>query len=320
MSEAIEYTQIERTVMNVRDKFVSIADRHRLVTWAEESQFALQSCERNPELMKCDAVTIQDAIINVAAVGLTLNPAHQYAYLVPEYNKGANRKECQLRISFKGLIKIATDSGAVKWVKADVIHEKDKFVYHGPNAMPEIAMEPFADRGKPVGVYCIAKTHEDEYLVDTAPWSDVEKARNAAKTDSVWKAWPEEMAKKFIIKRASKQWSKTDRAERLSTAVDVVNRSEGSEEFELIEYEPPRSTSVASMVLDGVDVDPEIIALPEMAMRGALHKLANEEIDRAEAKALIADAARDLSAEAKVALWRRFDSKERSAFKKIGGI
>lgn len=214
--------------------FCRIADRHQLVTWAEESQFARQAVLKNPKLRECAPTTIQDAIINVAAVGLTLNPAHQYAYLVPEYNKNTEQNECVLRISFKGLIKIATDSKAIAWVRADVVHKNDAFLYRGPTEMPIIEVNPFGERGEPVGVYCIAKTHEGDILVETAPWSDVMKARDAAKTKYVWDAWPLEMAKKFIIKRASKQWPRTDPTERLSTAIDVVNKVEGSD---FLDYE-----------------------------------------------------------------------------------
>lgn len=232
MSEARQQLTIDDIVHQVQPQFAQIADRHKQVTWAEESQFALQACTRNPGLLKCAVETIQDAIINVAACGLTLNPAHGYAYLVPEYNTQSKRDECQLRISFKGLLKAATDSGSIKWVKADVVHANDTFLYKGPNVMPEISMNPFADRGEPVGVYCIAKTHDDEILIDTAPWSEVMKAKAAAKTQKVWDTWQLEMAKKFIIKRASKQWPKTDRHERLSHTVDVLNTIEGSAELE----------------------------------------------------------------------------------------
>lgn len=320
MSEHIDtevgLSQIERTVFGIENKFVRIADRHKLVTWAEESQFALQAVEKNPELAKCDPVTVQDAIINVAAVGLTLNPVHQYAYLVPEFNKNANRKECQLRISYKGLIKIATDSGAVKWVKADVIHKNDTFVYKGPNVMPDIAMHPFEDRGDPVGVYCVAKTHDDEYLIDTAPWADVMKAKAAAKTQYVWNAWESEMAKKFAIKRASKQWPKTDRTERLSTAVNVVNEAEGN--YEIDYTVQPRLTSVAAMALDGIIVETDRLDGPEMAIRAAWNQYHTEAIPLDEAKGLVEDARRGLDGDHLIALWQRFDSKERSALKKNG--
>ncbi|OOZ36499.1 RecT family recombinase [Solemya elarraichensis gill symbiont] len=220
--------QALQLVNSVQGKFVQIAQEHNLVTWQKESQFALQALQTNGTLATCAPETIQNAIINVASVGLTLNPADGYAYLVPEYSKPNKRNECQLRISFKGLIKLATDTGAIKWVKADVVKAADTFEYRGLNQMPEHKMNPVSDRGDSIGVYCVAKTNEDEYLVDMAPWDEVMKAKEAAKTKMVWDKWPDEMAKKFIIKRASKQWPKTEQSAVLHNAIDVINQVEGS--------------------------------------------------------------------------------------------
>lgn len=213
-------------------KFNEIATQHKLVTWAEESQFAKQAIESNEKLAGCLVHTVQNAIINVAAVGLTLNPALGYAYLVPEGTKqpdGKWKDECKLRVSFKGLLKIATDSGSILWAKAEVVKEKDTFEYRGPCEKPSHVMNPFGDRGETVGVYCIAKTHQGDYLVDIMDANEIAKIRNAAKTKNVWDAWPDEMAKKAIIKRASKQWPKTEQSERLDHAIAVVNEYEGSE-------------------------------------------------------------------------------------------
>lgn len=212
-------------------QFERIAGAHQMVRWAEESQFAVQAIQGNDFMQKCAPETIQNAVINVAAVGLTLNPADGYAYLVPEYNKQAKRQECQLRISFKGLIKLATDTGSIKWVKAEVVREADHFTYKGPCEKPDHHMQPFQDRGKPVGVYCIAKTSEDDFLVDVMDWAEVEKIKACAKTQNVWNQWEEEMAKKAIIKRAQKQWPKTQRSQQLHEAVRVLNESEGSEDM-----------------------------------------------------------------------------------------
>lgn len=206
-------------------KFNEIADRNKLVAWAEESQFAIQALQKNDVLAKCQVHSVQNAVINVAAIGLTLNPALGYAYLVPE--KG----ECNLKVSFKGLLKIATDSGSIKWVKAEIVKANDKFTYKGPCELPLHEMNPFGDRGATVGVYCVAKTCEGDYLVDVMSAAEIAKIRKAAKQDYVWTAWPDEMAKKAIIKRASKQWPKTDTDDRLDRAVAVVNDSEGSEDI-----------------------------------------------------------------------------------------
>lgn len=214
-----------------RDQFELIATKEKLVSWAEESQFAIQSLSKNDLLRACIPQTVQEAIINVAAVGLSLNPAYGYAYLVPDSIKTSSGllKVCQLRISFKGLMKIATDSGSIKWVKAEVVKQNDQFTYKGPCEKPEHNMHPFGDRGATVGVYCVAKTADGDYLTDIMDMAEINKCKNAAKTKVVWDAWFEEMAKKAIIKRASKQWPLGDGAERFHHAAEIVNEAEGSE-------------------------------------------------------------------------------------------
>lgn len=222
MTEQLTWPQV---IEQVAPKFNQIATNQNLVTWAEESQFALQAIQKNDAIAKCHIHTIHNSVINVAAIGLTLNPALGYAYLVPE--KG----ECNLKVSFKGLLKIATDSGSIKWVKAEIVKANDKFTYRGACTLPEHEMNPFGDRGATVGVYCVAKTFDSDFLVDVMSAKEIGKIRKAAKQDYVWSAWPDEMAKKAIIKRASKQWPKTDRDDRLDRAIAVVNEYEGSEDI-----------------------------------------------------------------------------------------
>lgn len=231
MSEVMTWNQY---IDNVAPKFIEIASNGKHVTWAEESQFAIQALQKNEKLSTCLPRTVQNAVINVAAVGLTLNPALGYAYLVPEAVKqgnGSYLQECMLRVSYKGLIKIATDSGSILLAKAEIVKEKDEFTYNGAFALPDHKMKPFEDRGKTVGVYCAAKTHHGDWIVDIMDMAEVNKIRGAAKTDSVWKGWEDEMIKKAIIKRASKQWPKTDREDRLEKAVAVMNEYEGSDQL-----------------------------------------------------------------------------------------
>lgn len=246
----------------VAPKFKEIAHSQKLVTWAEESQFAIQALQKNDALAKCSTYTVQNAVVNVAAIGLTLNPALGYAYLVPE--KG----ECNLKVSFKGLLKIATDSGSIKWVKAEIVKNNDKFTYRGACALPEHEMNPFGDRGQTIGVYCVAKTFDGDFLVDVMSAEEIVKIRKAAKQDYVWSAWPDEMAKKAIIKRASKQWPKTDRDDRLDRAIAVVNEYEGSVEItekDITQKETPK---------------PENQPLSESRLIAAIEKIKNGEYSK----------------------------------------
>lgn len=240
-------------ITQAEPQFQRIAQAHNLVRWDVESQFAMQAMTKNTTLAECDPATIQDSLINVSAVGLTLNPADGYAYLVPEYNKARKTKECQLRISFKGLIKIATDTGSIKWVKAETVKANDTFEYNGPTSAPTHNMNPFSDRGNFIGVYCIAKTLEGDILCDVMPWSEVEQIKSCAKTPMVWNNFPGEMAKKAIIKRASKQWPKTQKSGALNAAVDVLNRHEGSD-FDGIK----KIEEAASYILENIEADDQL--------------------------------------------------------------
>lgn len=69
--------------------FIKAATDERMV-WAKESQFAIQLFQNNDYLAKVafqNQTSTQNAIINVAAIGISLNPAQKLAYLVPR--KGA---------------------------------------------------------------------------------------------------------------------------------------------------------------------------------------------------------------------------------------
>jgi len=283
MTEQLTWPQV---IEQVAPKFNQIATNQNLVTWAEESQFACQAIQKNEKLSQCSIHTVQNAVINVAAVGLTLNPALGYAYLVPESEKvkDSNNREiwvqsCQLRVSFKGLLKIATDSGSILWAKAEIVKAKDLFKYRGPCALPEHEMDAFGDRGDTIGVYCVAKTHQGDLLVDVMSAKEIAQIRAAAKQDGVWSKWHDEMAKKAILKRASKQWPKTDRDDRLDRAIAVVNEYEGSEELPRKEKDitpPPITVTEADMesliiAASAAGVDEQYIC--KKAQINSLHEL-----------------------------------------------
>jgi len=217
-------------------RFNKIASISKLVNYETESLYAMQSIMKNDYLAKIannNPVSFQNAVFNIANIGLSLNPAMQYAYLVPRDG------QCILDISYKGLIKLATDSGSILWVRADMVYSNDTFKYKGAAAMPVHEADVFDDRGDFKGVYCIAKTKEGDYLTETMSAEDIYHVRDKSqayisaksknKTNSVWHEWFGEMAKKTIIKRASKTWPRTDKNERLSKAIEVINESEGIE-------------------------------------------------------------------------------------------
>lgn len=204
------------------------------IKWEREKQFAIQALQKNESLGKtarANPISAQNAIINVAAIGISLNPASKLAYLVPR--DGA---VC-LDISYMGLMHIAQQSGAVQWCQALVVRKNDKFKRTAIDRAPLHEFSDFSteeERGEIVGAYCVAKTAEGDYLTHTMPIAKIFGIRDRS---SGWKAYvakrikstpwatdEEQMILKTVVKQAVKYWPRRDR---LDAAIDYVNTEAG---------------------------------------------------------------------------------------------
>lgn len=192
------------------------------VTWAKESQFAIQCFQRNDYLAKTalsNPTSAQNAIINVAAIGITLNPASKLAYLVPR-----DGMVC-LDISYMGLLHLAQSTGSIKWGQCKLVYSNDTYESNGLDTAPTHKYNAFGDRGDVVGGYCTVKTADGDYLTEEMSLAEIKSTEATSKAkNGPWKNFWEEMARKTIVKRASKYWP---RAERLDNAIHVINEDEG---------------------------------------------------------------------------------------------
>lgn len=229
MSNLPQVENLKQIVTRSEIDFVKLAKNNGVSTldFAKEASFAIQCLTKNSFLQGIaigNPDSLKYAVLNVASIGLSLNPVHKMAYLVPR------NKEVCLDISYIGLIKLATDTGSVKLVKAELVHKKDKFKYKGLGKEPLHEFNPFEDRGEFVGAYCVAITNDNNYIVEmmTAVQINGIKARSeAAKRNSgPWVTDFEEMARKTVVKRAAKYWPKTKLSTVLEQAIDVTNTAE----------------------------------------------------------------------------------------------
>lgn len=220
------------------------AARPPSMSWDAELGFAQQLLRANDYLMGIannNPTSLVHAMANVAAIGLSLNPAEGLAYLVPR--KG---KVC-LDPSYKGLVKLATDSGGILFVQAHCFYANDTWENRGTEREPLHDRDDFApleERGEFRGVYCVAKTRDGSYLVTTMTAEEIYKIRDKSSEahkggrGSPWDDWATEMAKKTVVRRASKLWTRSlDPAEtqRMYAAIDISNENEG---LELVKSNP----------------------------------------------------------------------------------
>ena len=191
------------------------------ISFAREASFALQHLRNNTFLADTasrNPDSLRDAVRNVAAIGISLNPADKHAYLVPR-----DKKVC-LDISYLGLVHLATETGSVQWVQAKHVHANDTYQSNGIDKAPTHQYNTFGNRGAVVGAYVVAKTNGGDYLTTEMTIDEInaikKRSPSASKGFSPWKSDEGQMQLKTVIKRAYKMWPKS---ERLSAAVEYLN-------------------------------------------------------------------------------------------------
>ena len=217
---------IHSDIYAAREQFEAVLS-DKDISFEREANFAIQVLEANSfalSIAQRSRQSVVNAITNVAAIGLSLNPATKLAYLVPR------KTGIVLEISYIGLVKLATDSGSVRWVKAELVREADTFTIEGFGKPPTHTFNPFAkDRGSVVGVYCVAKTSDGDYLTGVMGIEEVYAIRDRSEAwkngkKGPWATDEGEMIKKTIIKREQKLWP---HSERLAQAIHLLNTEAG---------------------------------------------------------------------------------------------
>lgn len=198
-----------------------------------EAGFAVQLLQGSDYLAKVafgNRQSLANAITNVAAIGISLNPAKKQAYLVPR-----DGRVC-LDISYMGLMHLAQQAGAIQWGQAAIVRANDQFELVGIDAAPIHKFNPFAgvdQRGEIIGAYVVVKTDGGDYLTHPMAITEIYGIRNRSEAykrkKGPWVSDEGEMIKKTVVKQASKYWPHRDR---LQSAIHHMD-TEGGEGIQL---------------------------------------------------------------------------------------
>jgi len=169
-------------------------------------RLALFEFSNNEWLRRCTPESIYGSLILSAQLGLEPSGIKGEAYLVPF--KGA----CTLIPGWRGLVKLALRSKAVKRLNSYVVYEHDKFkLYLGSD--PRVEHEPCLDgaRGELIGVYAVAKFDTGEIDIEWMGVEELQKIKdNAAKSRGgkpgpAYNDWEDQMYRKAPIRRLAKR-------------------------------------------------------------------------------------------------------------------
>lgn len=231
---------------NLEGPFNKAANHHGAVKFEQECVYARQLIEKNSYLMRVaqeNPRSLENAIVNIASIGLSLNPALGHAYLVPR------DRQVILDPSYRGLAHLAQESGSIRWVQAELVYEQDDFSFTGFGEKPEHKFNPFkTERGEIIGAYCVARTSDGDYLTTMMPIEDINAIRDRSEAYKAyvakkvkqcpWVDFYKEMVKKTVVKNASKLWPKSERSMRLDEAVMLDHNNNG------INFDEPQEKTV----------------------------------------------------------------------------
>ena len=135
-------SEIAKVIDATQERFKKIAPAS--VNYDSEKGFAIQLLKNNSflnQVAQNNPTSLQQALTNVAAIGLSLNPAKKQAYLITRNIKTQDDRFEQrvfLEPSYMGLCDLATQSGCIEWVQAYIVKEKDSYLNKGPGSKPDL--------------------------------------------------------------------------------------------------------------------------------------------------------------------------------------
>lgn len=213
------------------EKFIKLVESSKTdVMFKNELLFASQAMMNNDYLCRCattNPLSLRNAFSQVAAYGLTLNQSRQLAYLVPRDG------QVVLDVSWRGMVKVAVNDGAIRDCIVELVYSKDKFEYRGKRQSPTHTFNPFdkkADRGEFVGCYVEALLPDGRVHVEAVTADEINAARDASelwkrKKKGPWLDFEDSMRKKSAIKIARKYWPQT--GSKLDGVIQYLNTNAG---------------------------------------------------------------------------------------------
>jgi recombination protein RecT len=185
----------------------------------------LTAIQLQPELLECDRKSLLLACLRAANDGL-MPDGREGAFVVFKDSK-RKVKTAQWMPMYAGLLKKVRNTGELVSISANVVYERDHFDYELGDEERIVHKPAMGDRGKPIAVYAIAKLKSggiEREVMDASAIRQVQAVSRATSEDGPWAKWPDEMARKSVIRRLYKRLPSSTEMDRYLNAVPVVER------------------------------------------------------------------------------------------------
>jgi recombination protein RecT len=201
------------------------------------TRIAIAACSKEPKLLQCKPMSVLNAVMQAAQLGLEPGGPLGDGYLVPY------KDECTFIPGYRGLISLARRSGQIVSIEAHVVYVKDRFKCRfGIDSMLEHEPDWSEDPGKMMAAYAVAKLRDGGVQVEVMTLAQIEKIRQrspASRSDrSPWSNPDDyfEMARKTVVRRLCKY---LPLSVEMKTALELGDRGDAGEDTGSIIDLPP---------------------------------------------------------------------------------
>lgn len=165
------------------------------------ARIATTVLRQTPALGRCTPESFLGALMTCSQLGLEPGPLGE-AYLVPYGTT------CTFIAGYRGLVKLAWQSGQILSLRAETVREADTFtVHYGSDPRIEHERPPLGTtRGPAIGWYALAKLKGggESFVVMDRAEVDAIRARSKASASGPWVTDYDAMAKKTCVRQLSK--------------------------------------------------------------------------------------------------------------------
>jgi len=168
-------------------------DRNRFIS------IALANLEKNPKLFQCTPSSFISCLVEAARLGLEPGGSLAHCYLISH----EKTRTCTITIGYRGWIQVVLRDGAVRKIWARPVYNGEAFaVKYGTDQKIDHTPDPFRPQEKQGlrGVYACAELSSGSFDFEILSLATIEKSRECAKTQMVWKSWYVPMALKTAIR------------------------------------------------------------------------------------------------------------------------
>ena len=235
---------IKRQLDEGKRLIAQVAPKH--LTADRMVRLAMLAVSKQPKLAECSPLSILKSMMVASELGLEPGGALGHGYLVPYRVNQAKRgeparwvNECQFIAGYRGLAKLARNSGEIEIVEAHPVYPGDKFVVRR-GTVSELVHEPDYlsgnDRGdKAVCYYALARYKSGAVQYEVMTRAQIETIMRSTQSKGDYGPWLDhfdEMARKTCIRRLAK--SLPLESEKFARALEMSDaRDEGDTDIEI---------------------------------------------------------------------------------------